>query len=86
MDNSVTSEQLNRLRNIDVQTVNREELVDLRDIKISDDLPQSQRVGKFVEQVKNPFCFKVGKIAVSVGFTHDGVTFEQIMENYLNTL
>jgi hypothetical protein len=86
MDYSVTSEQLISLRNIDVRTVKPEELVDLRDIKISDDLPQSQRVIEFVEQVKNPFCFKVGKIAVSVGFTHDGVTFEQRMENYLNTL
>lgn len=32
------------------------------------------------------FCFRVGKVAVSVGFAANGVTFEQRMEHYLQTL
>ena len=43
-------------------------------------------MAEFVRQVKNPYCFKVGKVAVSVGYSGDGVTFEQRMEHYLQTL
>lgn len=86
MSYSLTLEQLNELKSVDIRTVNRDDLVDLRDIKIDENLPREERVREFVKQVKNPYCFKVGKIAVSVGFTNDGVTFEQRMESFLNTL
>ena len=74
------------LKKVDVRTVDPEELVDIREIKIDRELPREQRMAEFVRQVKNPYCFKVGKVAVSVGFSNDGVTFEQRMGHYLQIL
>lgn len=74
------------LRNVDVRTVDPDTLVDISDLRIDTTLPKEERIREFVRQVKNPYCFRVGKVAVSVGFSNDGVTFEQRMENYLQTL
>lgn len=74
------------LRQVDVRTVDPDTLVDIKELDIDKALPREQRMAEFVRQVKNPYCFKVGKVAVSVGYSGDGVTFEQRMEHYLQTL
>ena len=74
------------LRLVDVRTVDPDTLVDIKELDIDKTLPREQRMAEFVRQVKNPYCFKVGKVAVSVGYSGDGVTFEQRMEHYLQTL
>lgn len=77
---------LEALRQVDVRTVDPDTLVDIKELDIDKTLPREQRMAEFVRQVKNPYCFKVGKVAVSVGYSGDGVTFEQRMEHYLQTL
>ena len=74
------------LRQVDVRTVDPDTLVDIKELDIDKTLPREQRMAEFVRQVKNPYCFKVGKGAVSVGYSGDVVTFEQRMEHYLQTL
>ena len=74
------------LRNVDIREVDPDTLVDIREVKIDQSLPREQRMADFIRQVKNPYCFKVGKITVSVGFATNGVTFEQQMGHYLQTL
>ena len=74
------------LRQVDVRTVDPDTLVDIKELDIDKTLPREQRMEEVVGQVKNPYCFKVGKVAVSVGYSGDGVTFEQRMEHYLQTL
>ena len=74
------------LREAPPRTADPDSLVDIKEITIDQGLPREQRMAEFVRQVRNPYCFRVGKIAVSVGFSQDGVTFEQRMEQYLQTL
>ncbi|MBS6212587.1 MAG: hypothetical protein KH812_21360 [Proteus hauseri] len=74
------------LRQVDVRTVDPDTLVDIKELDIDKTLPREQRMAEFVRQVKNPYCFKVGKVAVSVGYSGDGLNFEQRMEHYLQTL
>lgn len=74
------------LRQVDVRTVDPDTLVDIKELNIDKTLPKEQRMFEFVRQIKNPYCFKVGKVTVSVGYSCDGVTFEQRMEHYLQTL
>lgn len=37
-----------------------EQLVDIRDVKIDRSLPSEERIKSFIEQIKNPYQFKVG--------------------------
>lgn len=46
-------------------------LVDLSDIRINTDEPSAERVLDFAGQMKNPYLFKVGEIAVNVIYCGD---------------
>ncbi|MEG2520130.1 MAG: hypothetical protein RSA86_02170 [Christensenellaceae bacterium] len=74
------------LRQVDVRTVDRDTLVDIRDLDIDTSQPKEERLKAFVQQIKNPYCFKVGKVTVGVSFANNGISFEQRMENYIQTL
>ena len=45
-----------------------ETLVDIRDVKINPDLPIEEKIKSFVEQVRNPYHFRVGKVKVRVSY------------------
>ena len=51
---------LEEMKSVDLRTVDREELVDIRDVHIDRSLPIEERIRSFVEQIKNPYCFKCG--------------------------
>lgn len=82
----VTQMNLEKLRQVDVRTVDPATLVDIGEIEIDRSLPKEGRQKEFMREIRNPYCFRVGKVAVSVGFAANGVTFEQRMEHYLQTL
>lgn len=77
---------LQALRGVDVRTVDPSALVDLNEIEIDRSLTKEERILEFIRQIRNPYCFRVGKVAVSVSFSEGGDTFEQRMEHYLQTL
>ncbi len=74
------------MKSVDIRTVNREDLVDIRDVHIDRTLPKEERVRSFVEQIKNPYCFRCGKAVVKTSFLDTDVTLEDCVENYLRNL
>ena len=47
---------------------NLSELVDIRDVVIDKSLPLEERVRSYVEQIKDPYRFKVGDVVVRVSY------------------
>lgn len=47
---------------------NLSDLVDIRDVVIDKSLPLEERVKSYVEQIKDPYCFKVGDVVVRVSY------------------
>ena len=86
MGTDLSKVDLEALKQVDVRKVDPDTLVDIRGLKIDGNLPREQRMADFIRQVKNPYCFRVGKVVVSVGFVKNGVTFEEQMGRYLETL
>ena len=60
-----------------------EELVDIRNVKIDRTLPSDERIRSFIEQIKNPYCFKVGDTVVKVSFAD---TPNTITDNFINMI
>jgi len=77
---------LEQMKNIDIRTVDPSTLVDIKDIQINTSLPRDERILDFLEQVKNPYCFRVGKAAVKVSFSDTEATVEDCLERYLMSL
>jgi hypothetical protein len=77
---------LQEMRDIDIRTVDLGDLAELTDVRINTSLPQDQRVLDYLEQIKNPYCFKVGRAAVKVSFSDTDDSVEDCLERYLLSL
>jgi len=73
------------MKNVDVRTVSRDDLVDIRDVHIDRTLPKEERIRSFVQQIRNPYCFKCGNVVVKTSFADTDVTLEERMEHYLRS-
>ena len=60
-----------------------ESLVDIRDVKIDRSKPVEERMKSYVEQIKNPYLFKVGNTIVRVSYAN---TQSTINDNFVNLL
>ncbi|MDD3186173.1 MAG: hypothetical protein PHT76_12820 [Anaerostipes sp.] len=67
MDNS-KNEVLEKMKNVDVRTVDKNTLVDIETVAIDTTLPEQERMKQFLEQVKNPYCYMSHGIVVKVSF------------------
>ena len=79
----MTAEDLENMKKVDLQGVDRNSLVDLQEISIDHSLPIEQRVKDLVAKIKNPYCFKVGDVVVKVAFSKNGNSFEEQFEKML---
>lgn len=62
------SDQLRRMAQVDIRTVNPDELVEIEGVKISGDLSKEDRVLDYIRQIKNPYCYLYHGIIVKVSF------------------
>lgn len=60
--------QLARCKEVDVSSCDVNSLVDLREINIDTNQPVTQRIESFLEQVQNPYVFKVGDVVMKVDY------------------
>jgi len=47
------------MKAVDIRTVSRDDLVDIRDVVIDQEAPKEERIKSFLRQIRNPYCFKV---------------------------
>ena len=74
---------IEEMKNVDVRTVSRDDLVDIRDVEIDPELPKEERIKSFVRQIRNPYCFKVGNVVVKTEFADTDATLDDRLEHYL---
>ena len=58
---SMRENTLEQMKNVDINTVDLAELVDICEIQTDQQKTREERLQDFVVQVKNPYCFRVGK-------------------------
>ena len=74
---------LEEMKNVDIRTVSRDDLVDIRDVEIDPELPKEERIKSFVRQIGNPYCFKVGNVVVKTEIADTDATLDDRLEHYL---
>ena len=77
-----TREDLERLRSVNPDEVDRSELVDIRDITVESQLPTEERSADFVYKIKNPYLCKCGNIVVQSVFEDTDVTMSERLMQY----
>lgn len=75
-------EELARLKEIDIRTVNRDELIDIT--KLPKDKTEcgdkETQMKKFIKNVRNPYCFAVGDMIVKSSFSEGASLKQRIQE------
>lgn len=73
-----------RLAEIDIRTVDKEDLIDISGIELDNETPKEQRGKYLLDRIKNPYCFKVGEIAVKVEFTPNAPPLQTCLTDFLS--
>lgn len=81
-----TSDEITSMKKVDIRNVDKDALVDLRSVQIDASKPVQERLQSFLQQIQNPYCFRIGDIAVKVNYKSDGPSFQQYFENILRTM
>ena len=83
-----TAQEINlaQMKEVDLHTVDRESLADIRDVRVDEELPRKQRFEDYLRQIKNPYCYRCGKMVVKVSFSDTEATLEDRLEHYLATM
>lgn len=85
VDMGLTSAQAQVNRSTPFEGIDIDSLVDIRDVKIDTSLPVSERIKSYIEQVKNPYYFRVGDVVVHVSYAENGPSLQELLEGYLQT-
>ncbi len=75
-------QELKELAGVDICTVAKESLVDIRDVKIDVSKSREDRISDYIRQVKNPYCFQCNGIIVKMNFCQSEGTLEDKLAGY----
>ena len=70
---------------INTSELDRETLSDLREVRINMDLPKEERILDFVRQIKNPYCYKIGKYVVCLRFSENGPSAQEVFSDLVRS-
>lgn len=60
--------------------------VDIRDVQIDGSLSREERIRSFIEQVRDPYRFKVGGVTVRVSYSGESATLNDRFAQMLSLL
>ena len=84
--NSYDRTDFEMLKSVDIKNVDKGSLIDLDVVQIDDTRPVSERILSFLQQVKNPYCFRVGDVKVHVAYAGKDETLNDSFCNMISTL
>lgn len=80
-----TKNMLETMKEIDVRTVERDTLVDIRDIEINPSLPKKDKVLQFIRQIRNPYCYRCGNFIIKVSFANTDISLQDRLNTYIRS-
>jgi hypothetical protein len=60
---------ITELASVNIDTINKEDLVDVSGFTFDNSVPQEQRAARIVAAVKNPYCFSCGRHGRKAGIS-----------------
>lgn len=62
-------------------TINRNDLVDIRDVQVDSNLSKNERIREYNKQIKDPNHYKCCGITVTAKHPKNGATFEECLRS-----
>ena len=74
---------ISELASVDIEAVNKEDLVDVSSFTFDNTIPQEQRAERVIAAVKNPYCFRVGDMGVKLEFPDNAPPLQDVFADFL---
>ena len=79
----LTAQELERMKSVDIGAVSPESLPDVSGMTFNNALSREDRVLRFLQAVKNPYCFCVGGVGVKIEFAESGPSLQDALTDFL---
>lgn len=66
--------------------INKSSLTDINQVKIDTELPPAERFMNYLQQIKNPYCFRCGTTTIRVSFAENGSDLGTLLKNHFISL
>lgn len=63
---------LDTMSRINLEEIDKSGLINIQEVKIDTSLPAPVRMLRYLEQIKNPYCFLCGETPVKICFSSGG--------------
>lgn len=84
--NALGYEYLDAMSGMEIENAGKSDLVNIQDVEIDSSLPAAEKMRRYLEQIKNPYCFLCGDVPVKLRFSDDGVELEEILKKHFIAL
>lgn len=80
-------EKIEKYKDCDLNTINPDDIPDIKSIKIDKRKPKEERILDFLTEVENPYVFKINRHLVQIRFSDNtNKTAEDCLTNVLKHL
>lgn len=73
---------IEKLASADIRNIDTDSLIDAGDMRLDTTVPLESRAQYLVRQLVNPYCFKVGSIAVKLEFDNDASDLQDSLTDF----
>lgn len=86
MRDNITPDNLKKKDLVNIDAVDAKSLKDIRDVRINSDLSKEERIAQFLNQIRNPYCFRCNGCVVQVSFSETERTLEDCLQDYFSSI
>lgn len=79
----LTVEELERLRNRPLDSIDIKSIPDLQDIQINMSIPKEKRIEELLMKGINPYIVRVGDMKIKLRYSDTGRTLSDVIENMI---
>lgn len=80
-----TKEEFEKMRDVAILDVDADQLVEMDSVQVDTTLPVRERIAAFIDQIKNPYCYKSNGMIIKVSFNSKGKSLEDCIREYIKT-
>lgn len=77
---------LEEMSRVNLEGIDKSGLVNIQEVRTDASLPAPDRMGRYLEQIKNPYCFLCGETPVKVCFSPEGDGLDELLRRYFIAL
>ena len=75
----LTAQEIEQMKSVDIGAVDKETLADASGFTFDPMLPKETRAQRMLEHFKNPYCFRLGDLAIKLEFADEGPSLQELL-------